>query len=130
MVEVVALANMTVNSGGQSVVMNAGQTYWIAAADAHEHARAGYVRILAQPGRETATAPAYETATAPAQLAIKRGLIDISGIGIIELDVLAGLGIRDFAALAEADIKTLATALGTTQKSARAMIGDAVGFLG
>tara|TARA_R110000868_G_scaffold27521_4_gene104324 strand:- start:1246 stop:1581 length:336 start_codon:yes stop_codon:yes gene_type:complete len=65
-----------------------------------------------------------------AELAMKRGLIDISGIGVVELDVLAGLGIRDFAALAGADPKALGTALGMSQKVARAMIGDAAGFLG
>ena len=65
-----------------------------------------------------------------AELAMKRGLIDISGIGVVELDVLAGLGIRDFAALAEADPKALGTALGVSQRVAKAMIADAIGFAG
>lgn len=60
----------------------------------------------------------------------RRGLIDITGIGVVELDVLAGLGITDFAGLAAADPKRLAHALGIRPSAARQIIADALGFMG
>lgn len=70
-----------------------------------------------------------ERGEGPAAVSLSRGLIDISGIGIVELDVLAGLEIRDFAGLAEAEPRALAKSLGITQKAARAMIAEAIGFM-
>lgn len=71
-----------------------------------------------------------ERGEGPAAVSLSRGLIDISGIGVVELDVLAGLEIRDFADLAGAEPKALAKALGVTQRAAKAMIADAIGFAG
>jgi len=83
--------------------------------------------LLVQSGKAEPLAEDPLPASAPQ---LRLGLIDISGIGVIELDVLAGLEIRDFADLAGADPKALAKALGVSQKAAKAMIADAIGFLG
>ena len=56
MIEVDALQSLNVLVAGAVVRLLAGQRYVLPAADAHELARAGYVRIVALPQPETATA--------------------------------------------------------------------------
>lgn len=131
MVKVLALQNVIVGDEGKGVAMRAGGEYTLTHYGAFEAQRAGYVRVLAQPGRETATAPAYETATAPAQeIYAPDRLAAINGIGKRTQEALHVAGVLTFRQLAEADPDALALALdGSSPAQVRKWQADAVGFL-
>lgn len=114
-----------------------GQTVEVGEAMGLALIRSGRAALISSPsggppagagGRETATAPPYQTAIAPAGIIARRGLTDISGIGVETVATLAEAGIVSFAELAAADPSELAKLKGISLRQAKNWVADALGM--